>query len=190
MVVDAAGAELSFTGTRLEAAGTADHGIHLQGGKLTMVDSEVLGVTGIGLYLTTMFPPIGFARASFIENQDTVTASFDGVDIDGPGDGIVLSGDGDGDRLTMRRSHVRGKLVALDLGEFNVVDLGTPASPGDNRLEAAAGGVALRDHRLQAGPSIDAHGTQLNGTTPTGDVLGPVESAPAFKIAGPNTIRF
>jgi outer membrane protein assembly factor BamB len=43
---------------------------------------------------------------------------------------------------------------------------------------------------IAVGPDVDAHGTTLNGTTFDGDVLGPVDVSHAYRLTGPNTIRF
>jgi len=91
----------------------------------------------------------------------------------------------------MRNSHVQSSFDPLWLDFwFTEVDLGTVASPGNNRLEATTpGGPALGDSRSFVGIAIDAHDTMLNGVSYSGAVVGRA-TAGDYYLAGVNTIHF
>ena len=127
-------------------------------------------------------------------DENTVFATIDGATIEG-GSGIfyypyVTPDPGSG--LSLRRSSVTAtKFDALTiLHKFDTMDLGTPASPGENKLVFGANNFAIVDSRDEVGTPITAHGTTLNGTTFHGDVLGPVAQPGSYNVRAPNTIQF
>jgi hypothetical protein len=178
----AAAARLTVVDSTLEpvAGTTGDAGIFMESSSLTLTDSIV---RGWGASCIHAGPLLG--------SSDALSLALDRAELTTCAYGISYYGDQDDGRISLHRSKVhvkRGPAVSLG-GSFAAADLGTAASPGDNELETS-GYPALEDRRMEAGPAVDAHGTLLNGMTPEGSVPGPASAPPAYRIAGPNTIRF
>jgi hypothetical protein len=186
-------AHLLITDSTFAAQADRSDGIVLFGGDLTMTGTAIQGCTNIGIRASALLvlgsPGAMPAGATSLITSPTV--SLDRVEIVGCKIGIVYDAFNDASgQLIVRRSHVQSQEQALrvfDLG--SAADLGTTASPGDNRLETTSGAPALDDERLD-GVAIDAHGTTLNGASFEGDVVGPADATGSYHLAGTTTIRF
>lgn len=162
---------------------TARDAIDLQGGTLTMTDTTVQGWPGGAIVASPLFG----SSAPLNLSLDRITVSACGAGIDYDADqfegNLVLH-----DAVIQTQSSavaVRGGAAV----SFATFDLGTAATPGNNRLTTESG-PALLDARTAAALALDAHGTVLNGVTYTGDVLGPADVATGYHIETANTIHF
>ncbi len=153
----------------VDVRGVAAGGIRINGGVATLTRYRYLQSTGRALEI----------------NGGSVDASQ--VEVGGASDGVWIHRG----TLRVRGSRVAAARTAVSLsGELAAADLGTAASPGGNVLESGPGFPALEDGRTEAGVAVDARGTTLNRMSFSGDVLGPADKSGAYRIAGPNTIRF
>lgn len=180
-------AEVEITGTSIAplTTGYTYYGVQLYSGGLTMRDSQLSGWQSSAIrasYALTLAVP------SISDSELGVTALLDNIDIWNSGTGLSYNAYATTDRVSVHGARINTRFDALSLYGPFTADLGTAAFPGDNELQAA-NGAALHDRRTTAGPAIDAHGTTLNGTALTGDILGPMTSN-VLQISGPNTIRF
>jgi hypothetical protein len=188
------GSGLAMTGARVTVTDSTiaptsgsptSFGVHQQGGALTLTNSLVRGFPDDCIRTAPLYnsaPDYDLWRVAHLTLDQVELACGQGVSYDTRGGG----------HFSLRRSHVQasaGAAVTIG-GKFTAVDLGTTTSPGDNQLESAAGSPALWDDRHEAGAAVNAHGTTLNGMSFKGDVLGPVDVSGAYRIDGPNTIRF
>lgn len=163
-----------------DGSGTGDPSADAGAGTVAITGSTVIaGQSSTGVRLDNWFD---------IDSR-APTTTLDDVDIEA-GTAISYSTFASSTGLTMRRTRARSVIDALSVfGPFGALDLGTPASPGDNELTSELG-FPLVDLRDDAGAPIDARGTRLNGQTFTGEVTGPVELPGAYRLAGPNVLRF
>jgi hypothetical protein len=166
--------------------------IALVGGDLTITHSTIQGCAGTGIDAMAQFD---LGQLPGDEALLVPSLSLDAVEITQCQRGLSFSGARSGTQATaqlrVRNSHVQSVDRALTVdGLLATADLGTLASPGNNRLETTAGAVAI-DDELDAGVVMDAHGTTLNGVSFDGqDVIGPADVAGGYHLAVPTEIRF
>ena len=176
-------AQVTIIDSTIDSSSSGFVGVDQEAGALTLTNSFVRGFSDACIRTEPRYDEVyDHLRMANLTLDHAELTCGRGVDYDTRGGG----------HFSLRHSRVRataGAAVTVG-GEFTAVDLGTAASPGDNQLESAPGSPALRDGRHEAGAAVDAHGTTLNGVTFDGDVLGPVNVSGAYRLDGPNTIRF
>lgn len=151
------------------SSGPFDRGIYINGGELEATRVTITGHGAAGIE--------SFVSAAEVDSARVTLAD---VLVEGGQYGVYLHGSSEGGGLFMRSSIVRDQTVAaVSLGFARAVrhDLN-----GNNQLSVVSG-VALDDARVDpVFPTIEAAGTTLNGTLHTGQVEGPAERLPDYRI--------